>query len=211
MSMEHYWSIEGNIGAGKTTLLDRLIELRPDIKPLFEPVDTWNAIEVETGDGLLEAFYEDQKKFAFLFQTTCLITRARLLKEWMKSGDAKRPTIQERCLLSDRETFVLHLLESGALTDAEYRVLSLMYDHLSEECPRPIFFYIDTPPVLCLDRVRARMRVGEEHVTIDYLTSLDEKLRRFALRNSDRVIVLDGRHSTEELARQVLRCIDPSD
>ena len=69
--------IEGLIGAGKTTICNELNESISSVldasnikvKILKEPVDFWREL------GLLERFYKDQKRWAFTFQLTALVTK----------------------------------------------------------------------------------------------------------------------------------------
>jgi thymidylate kinase len=86
-----------------------------------------------------------------------------------------------------------------------------MYAQIAYDFPKPIIFYIDLNPTLCLDRIRVRGRRGEEKITAAYLESLDEKLQIFASANEERILRLDGRLTVDELARIILRVIDPQE
>ena len=67
-------SIEGNIGSGKSTLYEMIKEKYGD-KILFvdEPVDEWNKL-IMNGKNIIEHFYENNKKWGYLFQSCLLYT-----------------------------------------------------------------------------------------------------------------------------------------
>lgn len=67
--------VDSNIGGGKSTLLELLSkrkELTPYIELLLEPVERWQNIN---GQNLLHMFYNDPKKYSYIFQTMTIITR----------------------------------------------------------------------------------------------------------------------------------------
>ena len=71
-------SIEGNIGSGKSTLVKELQRRFSDKWDFVnEPVDEWVALKNEEGKSLIELFYEDKKKYSYMFQNYAYITRMR--------------------------------------------------------------------------------------------------------------------------------------
>ena len=68
-----WYIVEGNIGSGKTELLTKLNE-NIDCEIIKEPVEIWQSI---TGNGknILQQFYENPSRYAYLFQTIVFKTR----------------------------------------------------------------------------------------------------------------------------------------
>ena len=60
---------EGGIGAGKTSANQVLRELFPNSVFIDEPLDQWNSVDI------LNKFYQDPKKYAYVFQSLAFITR----------------------------------------------------------------------------------------------------------------------------------------
>lgn len=65
-------SIEGNIGSGKSTLLEVVGDQLAGVELLAEPVDRWTDCN---GVNLLQAFYDDPKKYSYCFQSFAFVSR----------------------------------------------------------------------------------------------------------------------------------------
>jgi len=77
-------SLESLIGGGKTTFLNMIKERYNDrFVVLPEPIDMWTDCN---GENILELFYKDTEKYAYMFQTRCFVTRARQLEEYIKKN-----------------------------------------------------------------------------------------------------------------------------
>ena len=63
-------SLRGHIGCGKSSLLRTMKGYR-EMAVRDEPMDKWEDIG---GRNLLKMYYEDPKKWAFVFQTQVLLT-----------------------------------------------------------------------------------------------------------------------------------------
>lgn len=70
------YSIEGNIGSGKSTLLQLLRSHIPTMTVSPEPIGEWQRIG---SYNILEAYYNDSKRWAYSFQTYALLTRMNQL------------------------------------------------------------------------------------------------------------------------------------
>ena len=201
--------LEGNIGAGKSTVGNTLKE-----SGLFdfieEPVEAW-----QTGfaANLLDMFYRDMKRWAFTFQITAFITRAKTWQEVLALTDHSR-VVLERSIFTDRFVFATNSYRIGGMTDVEWQVYCGLWEFLvSNYCVEPdCIFYYRTPAEVCLERMKVRGRHEETGVTVEYLKQL-EALHDEWLLEHPRAITLDGsrRWSADEvweLARPYLQLSD---
>lgn len=161
-------SIEGNIGAGKSTLLKLLEEYfgKENIEFITEPVEFWQNCN---GENLLEAFYHDPKKYAYMFQSLALSSRLQL----QSSKQVKRIRILERSAVSD-QCFgnICHV--NGLMDDKEYAAYKNWYEFLINHIngkPDAII-YLRTNPEVAFNRVTVRNRHEENTVSIEYLEQL---------------------------------------
>jgi deoxyadenosine/deoxycytidine kinase len=96
-------SIEGNIGAGKTTFLRLLKEsLKIPFEVVPEPVADWQRFgDSNNKIDLLDLFYKDPKKYAYIFQSYCFFSR---LKNWTlnQNNYDTQILIFERSIYSDK-------------------------------------------------------------------------------------------------------------
>ena len=70
MKRKMHLSLLGNIGCGKSSVLNK-IKGYQDMAVRDEPMDKWENIG---GQNLLKMYYDDPKKWAFVFQTQVLLT-----------------------------------------------------------------------------------------------------------------------------------------
>jgi deoxyadenosine/deoxycytidine kinase len=182
--------IEGLIGAGKTTICNQLekdISALPStnnmqVKILKEPVDFWREL------GLLDRFYKDQKRWAFTFQLTALVTKCMELMQL----DEDTIYIIERSPYTDLNCFAKLCNMSGSIDDMEMNIYKLYFKHfitqLESKCAIR-FIYLKTSPEICMERIKKRNRAEEKGIPIEYLISLEELHDDWLLNNS---IILNG-------------------
>lgn len=165
-----YISLEGNIGAGKSTLLERI---RKDIVLVPEPVEDWMKIKGRDGKSILQLFYEDPKRYAYTFQHATLMTRTANLRKANDFTHLDSIVLSERCVDTDHYVFAALLHQDGVISDVEWQLYQMSYGALTEfeDIPDGIV-YLNTPPELCLERIRHRGRSGEDNITLDYLKKL---------------------------------------
>jgi deoxyguanosine kinase len=193
-------SIEGNIGSGKSTLLKRLTETNKDVVTLQEPVDMWNSVRDSNGKTIIELYYADQKRWAFAFQMMAFITRARILREAIRSNPGKT-IVTERSVFTDKNIFATMLHDSGILSDVEYSIYLRWFDELTEGITIDKVVYVRTEPSECEWRIKCRNRTGET-IPIDYLESCHEYHEKW-LRECDTKLTLDGELSTDEMLDRI--------
>lgn len=204
------FSIEGNIGAGKTTFLKQLDEVLPKDKfvVLFEPVEEWTKIKLsetlncESDVNLLGLFYEDQKRYSFMFQMHALQTRYLLLNKTIQENQDKT-IICERSPWTDYEIFVKMLNNEGNFSALEMHLyktwFDLMYDNLINiKSKFSGIMYLKVDPETCLDRINQRNRGGEHSIQKSYLDALHSQhenwiktMSHMVITNNDLDKVLD--------------------
>ena len=168
-------SIDGNIGSGKSTILNHLRErLSGNKKYVFvdELVKEWSKIEHE-GITILEKFYGNTEKYSFSFQMMAYITRLNMLKTAVK----KNPNsiiITERCLYTDKFVFAKMLYDQKQINPYEYQIYNKWFDEFISDLPEHKFFFIKSDPTKSKERINKRKRVGEDNISIDYLSSCEK-------------------------------------
>ncbi len=167
-------SIEGNIGAGKSTILShlrtRFTDTNYNVVFMNEPVDIWETITDENGQTILSKFYEDPKKYAFMFQVTAYTTRMALLRKTIKNNPDCDIIICERCLSADRNIFAKMLYDDGLMDHLSYQVYLQLYHDTFEDFPVDGIVYMNASPERCIERINTRRREGESGITLEYLT-----------------------------------------
>jgi deoxyadenosine/deoxycytidine kinase len=201
--------LEGNIGAGKSTVGNSL-KASGIFDFIEEPVEAW-----QTGfaSNLLDMFYSDMKRWAFTFQITAFITRAKTWQEVLALTDHSR-VVLERSIFTDRYVFATNSYRIGGMTDVEWQVYCGLWEFLvSNYCVDPdCILYYRTPAEVCVERMRVRGRHEESGVTLEYLKQL-EGLHDEWLLEHPRAITIDGRRlwtadEVWELARPYLEPAD---
>ena len=175
-------SIEGNIGSGKSTLLSNLREYyATDANVVFlkEPVDEWEQITDKEGATIIQKFYSDQKKYSFAFQMMAYISRLNVLRlakkeaqnSKNKKSNEKTIFITERSLYTDKMVFAKMLYDDNKIEEVEYQIYLKWFNSFVDEFPVNQVIYVKTDPEVCFNRIKSRLREGEENVPLTYLTN----------------------------------------
>ncbi len=177
-------SVEGNIGSGKSTLLGVLRTRNPHWTFIDEPVSIWSQIKNEAGEGMLEIFYKDRRRWSYTFQNCALLTRHQQIESAVmqatKEGKIsnKHIFITERCLDTDFHVFTKMLLAEGSIDSLEMDLyLRLLAQLKVTATPLSAIVHVNTHPAECSRRIKGRQRKGEESISMDYLAALDTKQR----------------------------------
>ena len=201
-------SIEGNIGSGKSTLLSNLREhyaKNNNIVFLKEPVDEWEQIKDKEGTTIIQKFYAEQDKYSFAFQMMAYISRLNVLrlakKEVLNSknnnSNEKTIFITERSLYTDKMVFAKMLYADNKIKEVEYEIYLKWFNAFVDEFPVNKVIYVKTDPEVCFNRIKNRLREGEENVPLNYLTNCSKYHDNMLDKNSPTCIcneqlLLDG-------------------
>lgn len=164
-------SLHGGIGAGKTTLLTKIE--RKGFRVLYEDLDSWRNVK---GHNLLEAYYNDPSRLAYVFQSEIVRTRyvqfMNLIndKEWLQNcgpdtmefGEIRLKIVfTERDHNSSLKVFSKRLVDSGLMLPVEYAHMQLWCEMLGMPNSKFIY-YLNITPLECMNRIVARDRPEEK-------------------------------------------------
>jgi deoxyadenosine/deoxycytidine kinase len=174
--------VEGNIGTGKSTFLTHLSH---EFKVILEPVDEWMKMKNANGKSILEEFYSDPKRNAYLFQSIAFRSR-------MKNISNREGYFIERSIYTDRNIFAQTCREDGLIGDIEWDDYISWFDWLASEFKVSPggFVYLRCEPEVSLERIKKRNRTGEDNISLEYLQKLHRKHDEWLL-NEKGVLVLD--------------------
>ena len=191
--------VQGNIGSGKSTFVDKLktrYGARKDICFLQEPVNEWLTIKDKNGVNILENYYKDQPKYAFMFQMMAYISRLAMLKRAIESNEYEY-IITERCLNTDRNVFCKMLYDDGLIEDIGYQIYNKWFDEFNNfNTVDYIHVYLKTDPIVSKKRVDKRAR-AEESIPIEYLAKCHEYHDKWLLTTDQKVVLLDSNQDTD--------------
>ena len=170
-------TFEGNVGAGKTSILKVLEKETFDLphKVYYEPVEEWMNFSLG-GKSLFEMFYEDRKKYGFVFQMMALQSRYQNMLKAIEE-DPNTIVFCERSFFTDYEIFAKLNNEQGNITDMELHVYKTWHSYLVKVLDTHIkgIVYLNTDQETCKERIKKRNRPGEEDFSNDYLVQLHQK------------------------------------
>ena len=194
--MENYiYSIEGNIGSGKSTFVKKLQKslktiYNCNILYLQEPVDIWETICDKEGKNIIEKYYDDNKKYAFSFQMMAYISRLVKLKELIQNN-TNSIIITERSLYTDKYVFCKMLYDDDKIEEVNYIIYLKWFDYFIKDIPISTLIYINTSPIICLDRIKKRNRKGE-NIPLEYLKKCHDYHETFCNDDKFNVLMLNG-------------------
>jgi deoxycitidine kinase/deoxyguanosine kinase len=204
-------SIEGNIGSGKSTILKHLIAkmstIGDEYKIVFvdEPVSVWENIKDSQGRNMIEKFYENPQQYAFAFQIMAFTTRLIYLKNAIDSSLNAFPNktiiiITERSLHTDCFVFAELLKKQNNIEDVCFQIYKQMFDEFSSNYLVDKLIYLQTTPEICKDRVKMRLRPGEECISLNYLTQCHEEheIYIYEKMKSSHKLIIDGKLDIRE-------------
>lgn len=188
---------------------------------VYEPHRLWQDVQ---GENLLEAFYKDPKRWAYIFQTYAFLTRIKAHEEHTKIN-SNPFQIVERSVYSDRYCFAQNAYELGLMTQLEWNMYLEWSNWLIETrvTPPSGFIYLQTDPSICYARLVKRDRHEEAEVSLEYLEALHQKhesafvLKQACLPDITNVPVLilkcnedfeENKNLQKEYMRQIVEFLD---
>ena len=167
-------TVAGNMGSGKSTLVARLAELL-NWTPLFESVDD---------NPYLEKFHapdvsaEEKRRHALPLQMHFLEHRARSHLRMQES--TLESFIQDRSIYEGREVFLLNLVDTGLLSEAEYQKYVARYDELIQTLrPPPLMVYLKRSLAGLERQINQRSRAFELALPAGFLANLNGLYERW--------------------------------
>ena len=189
--------VEGNIGCGKSSFLRELDKLHVPI--LQEPVDVWARTRNENGKNILEEFYSDPTRNAYLFQSIAFRSRVDAMSKLTQPK-----TVVERSVFTDRNIFAATARADGHMSNIEWDDYVKWFDWAIDKCPKPEkFVYLRAEPTTCMERIGYRARSGENTITLEYLQKLHERHDTWLL-NEPNVLVIDATEPLENSIKKFL-------
>jgi deoxyadenosine/deoxycytidine kinase len=185
-----WFIIEGNIGSGKTTWV-RYLQKYPEFEVVEEPVDKWVEIKDSDGVNILDNFYKDPKRYAYLFQTVVFKTRLMALD----TPQIKPTRFSERSIWTDKYVFEINGYETGLINSIEHKCYNICFDYEEKKYSKfpDGIIYVRCSPEKCSERINRRGRVEEKNIPLEYLQQLHEKHEEY-IQNWDTcpVLIIDN-------------------
>jgi deoxyadenosine/deoxycytidine kinase len=166
------------------------------------------------GFNLLELFYQEPKKYNFLFQHYVQLTR---LMDTIKSSESHIPKIRimERSLQNNRYCFLELARKCEQLQSAEFAVLAEWHSWLETnmDLHLDLVIYLRTAPEVAYQRMTNRARAEESTCPLSYLAALHESYEDWLIRDKvgpekrrrQQVIVVDANQSREDVAADCIQ------
>ncbi len=159
-------AVEGPIGVGKTTLTKRLAESF-NYQALLEKAEE---------NPFLERFYQNRKQAALATQLFFLFQRAQQIQD-MRQNDIFEPVRVADFLIEKDPLFARINLDAD-----EYRLYEKVFQQLTIDAPKPdLVIYLQASTDVLLSRIENRGTDFEQHISRDYLESLNEVYSEFFL------------------------------
>ena len=157
-------NIAGVVGVGKSSLTKLLEDDGYQIfkEPVFD-------------NPLLDKFYYDKQRYAFILQIFFLNKRFEMCKEANKIRDS----VMDRSIVEDT-IFAKMLRDSGDMSPYEYQVYKELFDNMIEHVTPPkLMVYLRISPEEALRRIRKRGRQFEVDNDKKYWYDLNQNYDNF--------------------------------
>jgi len=195
MTKNKWFIIEGNIGSGKTTLVEKLGNNK-DFEVVREPVDMWLNTKGSNGKNLLQEFYEDPEKNAYLFQT--MVFKSRL--ESLEHPQTKSIRFSERSIWTDKYVFGKSCIKSNKMNTLEANCYHFWFNWLEDKFwkkPDGII-YLRTSPEKCMERMKKRARNEESNVPLEYLKEIHNNHENWLFKwTTTPIIIIDNENDND--------------
>jgi len=189
-----WFIIEGNIGSGKTELLNKIIKYI-DCEVIKEPVEVWQNISHD-GKNILQLFYEDPTRYAYLFQTVVFKTRLQSIDY----KQIKQYRFTERSIWTDKHVFGKLCMETNLMNNIEQIAYNYWFEWLEEKFFRKPdgIIYLHCRPDKCYERMNNRSRTEESTVSIDYLQKIHINHENWLKKETNvNVLILDNNNDND--------------
>ena len=156
-------AIAGNIGAGKTSLAELLAKHYK-----------WEAhFEDVIDNPYLDDFYNHMERWSFNLQIYFLKSRFQQL---LKIKESKKPIIQDRTIYEDAHIFAPNLKAMGLMNQRDFKNYQELFELLESLIKGPdLLVYLRSSIPNLVNKIHKRGRDYENSISIDYLSSLNER------------------------------------
>jgi deoxyadenosine/deoxycytidine kinase len=197
----------GDIGSGKTTTLKELLKRIPRSGGTLEPVDRWEK------DQILEKYYKNKQKLSLSMQVYAFATRMIGLKRDFDkfNGDI---FFMDGHVIMDKWMYKQALIDEKNISEVEdsmYKQIYKQWKELVTEHRVDTFVILDTPPEVCMQRIKNRNRPEECKISIEYLQCLYDKLmilKDKLIKSGRKVIVVDGTQPLDDVVNTIIEALD---
>lgn len=199
--MTKIFFVEGNIGTGKSTFLSLAEKYLPNCLVILEPLDVWTKFVDENGKNILQNFYEEQKRYAYTFQTLAFLSRVERLKNLDQS--AYDYIFIERSIFSDREIFAKNCFKNGLMSKLEWELYNAWFGWIEEmlKIPNHQILYLRCSPETSYKRTTSRAREEETTISFEYLKQIHERHEDWLMRREG-VIVLNAEENFRDYSEK---------
>lgn len=183
-------SVVGAIAAGKSTLIKQLDG--PNCISVFEATAKWKE------SGILESFYADPEKFAFLFQLSVFNDYVDSVQFGLEKVTNNQTLIVERSIYC--QPLFWSMQPKKDHEDPIYFAIWKKWQQLIPEPSHFIFLDVEEDKVdVLLERIKQRGRAGEESVSTEYERQLILKHKEFYTKKrfGEKLIILNAMDSVE--------------
>lgn len=207
--------VTGNIGSGKTTTLRQIqtwVEekgLNDRITVILEAVNEWKFY--------LKKFYETfgqhdaprRNEYAFLLQMEIFAHYHHVTKQLQQLQDQCEQTGVDHYVFVERSPFdakeVFVDTNKSLYTPAQYRLLSALVEQYTAlwMWTNAIYIRIVTPTEECYRRIGRRDRGGENNISLEYLTRLEEAYKQLAYRIDMKTLSVSMQETPEQVAHSI--------
>jgi deoxyadenosine/deoxycytidine kinase len=102
------------------------------------------------------------------------ISRLSLLKNTIKNNPNIKYIITERSLFTDKYVFAKMLYDDGLIEHHDYLIYNKWFDSFIDDFNINKIIYINTSPKICHERIKSRMREGENDIPLQYLQNCEK-------------------------------------
>jgi len=160
MEKNTYIVIEGNIGAGKTTLVNRLAQ----------DIDARKVLEQYADNPFLPKFYNKPDKYSFQLELSFLAARYHQLHKELSNRDLFQPRT-----VADYYFVKSLIFAKATLSDDEFKLYQSLFSIIHKQLPVPdLYVYLHLSTSRLLEQIKERGRPYEQHITDDYLSSIQK-------------------------------------
>ena len=193
-------SVVGAIGAGKTQQIRDLASLLTEqgkrVRTVLEPVEKWKR------SGLLQSFYSDPERYAYLFQTTVFND----LVDGMEKALQAWPDV----ILAERSMECALIFWGLQIkTPQENESYMGIWGKWTKLIPEPsLYVYLDTDNVeLLMERIQQRGREAETALPREYEEKLvnAHRAKYTKERFGRRILILPAENATQDNTAEIIK------